>query len=344
MINPGPLFISIFTLAAPAPALADGDLQFASLGRCELESGQFIEDCRLGFRTWGQLNDDRSNVIIYPSWYSGTAQELYDQGYIGPGKMADTNQFHVIAINTLGSGISSSPSNSENQPNKNFPEFTIRDMVRVQHRLITEELGLDHVNVVMGASMGGMQAFEWMTTFPDFMDKLIAIEGTPWPSSYDLLLWNAWMDVMEMPCDDPETRERAMSLMAALDIRTLWTPAYYLRTSPAGEFDAAIDAFNGSYREMNFFDRASQTRAMINLDISAPFEDFENRAASLVKADVLVIVFGRDLMVNPTPSLELAGWIGAETLVLDSPCGHMGPDPSCDQELTASAVNNFLSR
>ena len=103
----------------------------------------------------------------------------------------------MIAVDALGDGVSSSPSTSPTQPRMTFPKFTIRDMVESQHRLLTGTLQIRHVDTVMGISMGGMQTFEWMTAYPEFMNRAIAIVGSPQLTSMDLLLWTAEKHTME---------------------------------------------------------------------------------------------------------------------------------------------------
>jgi homoserine O-acetyltransferase len=69
----------------------------------------------------------------------------------------------VILVDALGNGLSSSPSNTSN-----FPDITIHDMVVAEHELLTRKLKISHLYAVMGISMGGMQTFEWLASYPDF--------------------------------------------------------------------------------------------------------------------------------------------------------------------------------
>jgi pimeloyl-ACP methyl ester carboxylesterase len=135
--------------------------------RFRLESGETIRDCVIGYRTAAALASDRSNVIVFPTWASGTSEQIISS-QTGPGGLIDTSKYHVIALDALGSGVSSSPSNSQAQPRMRFPRFGIRDSVRAHHAVLTQVLGLQRVQAVVGISMGGMQAFEWMVTYPDF--------------------------------------------------------------------------------------------------------------------------------------------------------------------------------
>ena len=112
-------------------ASAQGNLEMGRLGDFRLESGAVIQDCQIGYRTFGMLNTQRSNAILFPTWFTGTSQEL--TGEIGPGKLVDPSQYFVIAVDALGDGVSSSPSNSTAQPRMKFPEFSIRDMVAAEH-------------------------------------------------------------------------------------------------------------------------------------------------------------------------------------------------------------------
>src|SRR5207253_2336192 len=78
-----------------------------------------------------------------------------------------------------------------------FPRFTVRDMVTSQHELLTKVLRLTHVRAVTGGSMGGMQTFQWVVSYPDFMDKAIPITGTPRQTAYDTVLWNSEVTALQ---------------------------------------------------------------------------------------------------------------------------------------------------
>ena len=134
----------IAVVFASCTAVAESEQQFASIGDFKLTSGQVIEDCRIGYRILGELNADKSNVVVVPTWFTGTTGGLVNGGVIGPGKLADTDKYFVITFDALGNGVSTSPSNSNAQSDDKFPRITTEDMVKTQHEVLTEHLGLDH--------------------------------------------------------------------------------------------------------------------------------------------------------------------------------------------------------
>src|SRR5215475_1917409 len=134
-------------------AVALAQQQFANIGDLKLQNGGVIRDCRVGYRTFGQLNADKSNVVVLPTWAGGTTEQL--QSNVGPGKLIDSTAYFVILIDALSNGVSSSPSNSRLQPRMKFPRFTLRDTVESQHQLLTKVLKIDHVKAIVGISMGG---------------------------------------------------------------------------------------------------------------------------------------------------------------------------------------------
>ena len=126
----------ITLIFASCVAGADGEQQFANIDDFALVSGAIIEDCQIGYRVLGELNADKSNVLVIPTWHTGTSAQLIDTGIIGPGKLADTDNYHVIAFDALANGVASSPSNSASQRGDEFPQISIADMVRTQHKVL----------------------------------------------------------------------------------------------------------------------------------------------------------------------------------------------------------------
>ncbi len=131
----------------------------AELGDLELESGERILGYRQSYVTHGELNREKSNAVLVCISLTGNHHRL--DFLIGPGRALDPAQYFIIAADPISNGLSTSPSNSAQQPGMRFPRFTIRDMVASQYRLLTRQFGISRLQTVIGASMGGMQALQW---------------------------------------------------------------------------------------------------------------------------------------------------------------------------------------
>jgi homoserine O-acetyltransferase len=322
----------------------DGEQRFASLGDFRLESGDAIRDCRIGYRTWGKPDAARSNAVLFPTWFSGTTAQL--AANIGPGKALDPTGLYVIAVDAIGNGVSTSPSNSSAQPRMKFPRFTIRDMVESQHRLVTGPLGLTHLRGVMGISMGGMQTFQWMVAYPDFLDRAIPIVGTPQLTPYDTLLWEAERHAIEADANwknGDYTQRPAAAMRTVSDIHNLAlsTPAYYREQNRGKDMKSVLAAAEKATLDgMDTNDWYRQLEAMLAHDIFRAFGGDRARAAAAVKARVTVIVASQDHMVNPSTALEFGRALKAAIVELASDCGHLAP--GCETARVAAAVSAAL--
>jgi homoserine O-acetyltransferase/O-succinyltransferase len=323
----------LLALGLAAQGHAQGRQQFAELGDFKLENGQTIEQCRIGYRTYGQLNAAKTNAVLFPTYFGGTTGQI--EGYIGKGKLVDSTRFFVILVDALGNGVSSSPSNSPAQAGAAFPKFSIRDMVATQHRLLAQVWGLGRLHAVMGISMGGMQAFQWMVSHPGQMDKVVAIIGTPKQSFNDLLLWNAQLRAIETAC--PGQEAEAMQVALLIHSYALFTPDHRARQSP-GEFEGFMAKELAQARQRNAHDWASQLRAMIGHDIyqTMPLD----QVAQKVTAKPFFVYATKDMMVNHAATAELAKQLAAEQMALDSDCGHMAT--GCEYAKVVAAVGAFL--
>jgi homoserine O-acetyltransferase len=323
------------------PSVAHAQQQFADLGDFKLESGEVIRHCRIGYRTFGRLDARRANAVLFLTWFSGTSEPLADM--FGHGKMVPGERFG-IAVDALGDGISSSPSNSTVQPRMKFPRFTIRDMVESQRQLL-RLLRIDHLEAVMGVSMGGMQAFQWAVSHPLYMDKVVAIPGSPRPAAYDLLLWQAQNEAVML---DPAWKGGEYQtppsgrLVAAINALTDMTPERFGREHRR---DRVLAAIAEDARDVERFDtnnRIRQTQAILAHDVSSTFGGSLERAAASVKARMLVVVTASDHIVTPGPALEFARAARAQVLKLDNDCGHAGPN--CEYDRVKERVGAFLDR
>lgn len=334
-------FLLLLLLLLPHRAFAQ-EQQFAQLGDFKLESGEVIRDCRIGYRTFGALNQEKSNAILFPTWAGGTTEQLSSN--FGPGRLVNTDKYFVIAVDALSNGVSSSPSNSKPQPRMSFPRFTFRDLVNTQHELLTRVLHLKHLKAVMGVSMGGMQTFQWIVSYPDFMDQAIPIVGSPRLAPFDLVLWQVQVQAIMNDRgwnNGNYTANPAREMEAEFGELVLTTPEHYnqgrTRQQTLAELARASQS-GGS--DAN--DKIRQAQAMMALDVSLPFGGVMQDAAVQVKARVLVIVAKLDHVVTPGPAREFARLLRAPLLELESDCGHLAP--GCESQKVNAAVAEFLER
>jgi homoserine O-acetyltransferase len=325
-----PVFAQGQEQPAAASSAGGGTQQFADLGDFKLLSGAIIRNCRLGYRTLGNLNAQKSNGVVWSTWLGGTTKDLLPN--VSPGNVVDTRKYFAILVDAIGNGISSSPSNSKIQPLMRFPEFTIRDMVNAEHELVTTVLRIPHLHAVVGISMGGMQTFEWMAAYPDFMDEAIAIMGSAQSTSYDKLIWTAQIDAIEAdpkwnhgrPTGMPLAGLRVVAEMSSINETS---PSYRSAKTPPQDFEAFLkDLRNGVGGEAGTAaDWIRQRQAIISFDVPGEFGGTMEQAAARVRAKVLIMVSPRDQSVNPASALEFARLLKAPVIILDSSCGHISP-------------------
>ncbi len=124
-------------------------------GNVVLQSGITFRDARLAYQTYGKLSAEKSNVILYMTPFSAHHYDI--EWMVGPGKALDTDKYFVVIPNLFGNGLSSSPSNAiEPFSGSRWPNFTIADNVAIQHQLLTQELGIEVLQLACGWSMGGL--------------------------------------------------------------------------------------------------------------------------------------------------------------------------------------------
>jgi homoserine O-acetyltransferase/O-succinyltransferase len=175
------LAVATVSSAANFPAPVEGDFTIRDF---QFASGQSLPELRLHYRTFGSpRRDDKGIVrnavlILHGTTGSGAqflrpefAGELY-----GPGQPLDVSRYFLILPDGIGHGKSSKPSDGLRAK---FPNYGYRDMIEAQYRLLTDGLKVNHLRLVMGTSMGGMQSWLWGETHPDFMDALMPLASLP---------------------------------------------------------------------------------------------------------------------------------------------------------------------
>jgi len=207
-------------LAGCSPAAFGQDLivekKVFELPRYTTAANATIKNLRIGWEAAGTLNADKSNAILITHFFSGTSHAFgkyaagdsapgYWDSIIGPGKPIDTNTYYVISSDTLANlnvhapnVVTTGPASIDPDTGKpygmSFPVVSIKDFVEVQKALI-ESLGVKKLKAVVGASMGGFQAYEWAASHPEMVERIIPVVATPAPDLYLI----AWLSVWGQP-------------------------------------------------------------------------------------------------------------------------------------------------
>jgi homoserine O-acetyltransferase len=152
--------------------MSAGDFDVFELGQVGLQSGATLLDAKLAYKTYGTLNAKGDNVVILPTFYTGSHKR--NEGFFGRGRAIDPARHYIVSINLFGNGFSTSPSNAATaQKGSRFPKITLFDNVRCQHTLLTERLGISRIALVAGWSMAGCQAYQWAAQYPDMVDAIV---------------------------------------------------------------------------------------------------------------------------------------------------------------------------
>lgn len=332
-------------LAHPAAAedeagQGDGAQQYADLGSCPLVSGEAIEGCRIGFRTYGKLNDKKDNAVLVPTWYGGTSK---GHAFLANDDVIDPGRYFVVIVDAIGNGVSSSPSNSETQPDEQFPVFTIRDMVNSQHRLLTEKLGINSLHAVVGLSMGGMQAFEWAVHYPGFARKTLPAIGSPRLPTFDIALWQTRNQLLALyracQCIEATTISAGIDFIGQVPGKVEENvPREKALGELARQGQGGLDYLTNSIT----WDLERQAEAMITHNIAQDFADDMAAAAAATKTDFFIIVSTDDRIVTPGPAMAFGELTGVPVAVMDHDCGH--GDPWCAPKEFGTYVSDFLKQ
>jgi len=165
------------TPAAPAEAdFVMKDFRFSS--------GETLPELRIHYRTYGTPRKNAQgivdNAVLVMHGTGGTGAQFIRNNFagelFGPGQPLDASRYFIILPDDIGHGGSSKPSDGLRAK---FPRYGYVDMVTAEHRLVTEGLGVNHLRLVMGTSMGGMHTWLWGSRYPDFMDALMPLASVP---------------------------------------------------------------------------------------------------------------------------------------------------------------------
>lgn len=188
---------ALASLAADYPARQEGSWVVRDF---RFHTGEVLPELRLHYTTLGAPTGEPV-LILHGTTGSGTGMlnPRFGGELFGPGQLLDASRYYIILPDAIGHGKSSKPSDGLRT---GFPRYNYDDMVVAQYRLLTEHLGVRHLRLVLGNSMGGMQVWIWAQKYPDFMD--IAVPMASLPTEMSGRNWMMRRLIIDSIRNDPE--------------------------------------------------------------------------------------------------------------------------------------------
>ena len=169
------------------------------LGDIELLSGETLLSAKLAYKTYGALNSDKNNVILLPTFYTGTHKR--NEGFFGANRAINPEKHFIISINLFGNGLSTSPSNADKkQRGSKFPTITLWDNIKCQHELLTKNFDIEKIALVTGWSMAGCQSYQWAAQYPDMVEAILPFCASAKTSEHNFVFLEG---VKAALCADP---------------------------------------------------------------------------------------------------------------------------------------------
>jgi homoserine O-acetyltransferase len=273
--------------AADYPTPVEGDWTVRDF---RFHAGETLPELRLHYTTVGNPSADSAVLIMHGTGGSGRAflSQQFGGQLFGPGQPLDATKYYIILPDGLGSGKSSKPSDALKMK---FPHYDYADMVAAQYRLVTEHLGVKHLRLVMGTSMGAMHTWMWGEMYPDFMDALMPLASAPVEIAGRNRLLRKM--IMEAIRSDPEWKngdyeKQPKGLRAAQYALTMMTssPLQMYKQNPTREqADAAFDQLMANAMRRDANDMLYQYDCSSDYNPSPDLEKIKARLIAVNSAD-----------------------------------------------------------
>ncbi|HZE39521.1 MAG TPA: alpha/beta fold hydrolase [Stackebrandtia sp.] len=326
-----------------------------SLGDLRLHGGGVLPDAKLAFNTYG--SPAASQAIVFPTWFAGTHEA--NEWLIGEGRALDTSKYFVVVPHLFGNGVSSSPSNTPAPFDRaRFPHVSILDNVDAQHRLLTEHLGVDRVALVLGASMGAAQAYQWAARYPDLVERIAPITGSSHTSPHNQVFLEGLRAALTADgsfADGDYTEQPRAGLRAFSRVYAGWglSQAFYWqriheRLGFSSLEDFIVGVWEANFADWDANDLLAMMRTWTGADIGQTPGCGGDTAAALasIKARALVMPSERDLYFPVADERwAVERMADAELLVIPGVWGHIaggGADPEA-AKFIAAALTRFLA-
>ena len=318
------------------------DYEIFDLGDIKLLSGKVLESAKLAYKTYGTLNANCDNVVLLPTFYTGTHKR--NEGFFGSGRAIDPNTHFVVSINMFGNGLSSSPSNAPApHDGPHFPLITLWDNVACQHRLLTERLGVKRIALVTGWSMAGCQAYQWGAQFPDMVNAILPFCSSAKTSPHNFVFLEG---VKSALCADQNWTDGHYSSPPIKGLKafarvyagwafsqTFYRKELYKKLGFNTIEDLLVDWENDHIKNWDANDLLAKLATWQANDISfgPKYENNIQKALRSIRARTILISCTQDLYFRPEDNLIEAQHIpNAEIRPYDSPWGHCAANPGND--------------
>ena len=294
-----------------------------------LESGEVLSEVRVAYRTWGTLDADGANAVLVCHALTGSADaDLWWGGLFGPGRTLDPERDFIVCSNTLGSCYGTtgpaSPRPGDGRPyGPDFPAVTVRDMVHLQAALL-ESLGVRRLRLVLGGSLGGMQALEWAALYPGVVEAIAPIAVSGRHSAWCIGLSEAQRQAIFADPGSGLAIARAIA-MCTYRSRGSFEERFGRRLRTPGLFEVESYLRYQGEKLVDRFDAhtyVTLTRAMDSHDLARGRGSYEE-ALRAIRQPALVVAIDSDVLYPPEEQRELAALLpGARLAWLHSPHGH----------------------
>lgn len=315
------------------------DYQVYQAGNVVLQSGRTFRKLTIAYKTFGTLNADKSNVIVYPTSYA--AQHTDTQFMVREGGALDPTRYFIVIPNLFGNGLSSSPSNTPwPDVGTRYPDMTYYDAVHVQRRMLAELWGIEKVALVYGWSMGAMQAYHWAALFPDAVERIAVVCGSARCAPHNrVFLEGVKHALMADPAwRDGEFTERPVRGLRAMGrvyagwamSQTFYRRELWRELGASSLEDYLITVWETNFARRDPRDLLAQIHTWQHGDISANplYQGDLPRALAAIKARTLLMPGDQDLYFQVADNrLELPHLAHAELHPIPSDWGHRAGNP-----------------
>ena len=315
------------------------DYKMFDAGDVLLQSGLTCRGARLAYQTYGTLNADRSNAIVFMTPFAAHHTDI--EWMIGPGRALDPTKYFIVIPNLFGNGLSSSPSNAvAPATGRHWARFTIADNVHVQRRLLQEVFGIERVVLAAGFSMGGMQAYHWAALYPQAVGRLAVLCGAAKTSPHNLVFLEGVKATLttDVHYQDghfvgfPERGLRAMGRVYAgwAMSQTFYRDELWRVSGSASVEDYLVHGWEGSFLKRDPDNLLTHLWAWEHGDISANALHGGDlcRALQAITARAFIMPSSTDLYFQVEDNRrEVACMRNAELRVIRSDWGHRAGNP-----------------